>query len=619
MTQTKPEPLAPEDFAAAVNRLVLTRWGAAALVAGLTFLCVHALAIPLPTGPLLGLAAGLAAYNAVFTLLNGWLERAPGLERDQRVRWYRRLVLLQVLLDWVAITAFVHFTGGVTSPAITLFLIHMVIVTALLETRSPYVYPALATASLCLVAALEGSGIIQHHDVLPWGAELHRDLRFVTAPLAFFTIAAFASVHMTNLVVVRLRERDRQVSALLLASQAASSSIEIDQVLDHLVESAVRALSAKAAYLRLLVETGDHVDLAASIGLSARYLDHGITDVAQSQIDREALSGAPVVIADSQTDPRVARKQEAIAEGIASLLAVPVLGRRGPLGVLHVYADKPSFFSPAHVTFALSVAAQGAAAIENALIHEHLQRAERARGQFVRTVTHELRSPIAGTLSLAHAMRDGLVGELQPEQKSMLARMSARLSALAELVNDLLALAASQSAELQESPRQVDLLSSLRYVIEQQAAESQAKDVALHLEAPATPIIVEATDQGLARVFGNVVGNAVKYTRRGGRVEVRAVVEGTSVVVTVVDTGIGIPEKDLPRLFEDFFRASNTRSSEISGTGLGLAIVKRVVTSFRGIVTVRSTIDRGTTFTVTLPLAAAHRSASGVLPDGATA
>ena len=603
MKPTKPEPLAPEDFAAAVNRLVLTRWGAAALVVGLTLLCVHAFAIPLPTVPLLGLAAGLAAYNGIFTLLDGWLERMPGLERDQRVRWYRRLVVSQVSLDWVAITAFVHFTGGVSSPAITLFLIHMVMVTALLQTRSPYVYPALATASLCVVAALEGSGVIPHHDVLPWAPGLHRDLRFVAAPLAFFGIAAFASVHMINLVVVRLRERDRQVSALLLASQAASSSIEIDEVLDRLVASAARALSAKAAHLRLLAETGDHVDLAASIGLSARYLDHGIPDLPQSPIDREALAGAPVVIADVQTDPRVTHKQEAAAEGIASLLAVPVLGRSGPLGVLHVYADTPSCFAPAHVTLALSVAAQGAAAIENALTYEQLQRAEKARGQFVRTVTHELRSPIAGTLSLAQALRDGLVGELHPEQKSMLARMSARLGALAELVNDLLALAASQSPELQEKPRQVDLLSPLRWVLEQQAAEVQAKGLDLRAKTPEIPIVVEATDQGLARVFGNLVSNAVKYTPKGGRVEVRAAVEGTSAVVTIADSGIGIPDRDLPRLFEDFFRASNTRSSEITGTGLGLAIVKRLVGSFRGIVTVKSELGQGTTFTVSLPLA----------------
>jgi two-component system phosphate regulon sensor histidine kinase PhoR len=81
------------------------------------------------------------------------------------------------------------------------------------------------------------------------------------------------------------------------------------------------------------------------------------------------------------------------------------------------------------------------------------------------------------------------------------------------------------------------------------------------------------------------------------------VVEGASAVVTVSDTGIGIPESDLPRLFEDFFRAGNAKRSEITGTGLGLSIVKRLVTSYRGFVTVKSEVGKGTTITVALPLA----------------
>jgi hypothetical protein len=603
MQQPAPEALAPEDFAAAVNRLVHTRWLAAGLLAGLTLLCVHGLDIPLPTLPLLLLAAALAGYNAVLTLLERLLERAVVLPREQRVRWFRRMVVTQVALDWIAITAFVHFTGGVTSPASVLFLIHMLMVTALLERPSPYIYPLLATASLCVVAVLESTGAIAHHDVLLLPEGYHRDPRFIAGPIAFFAIAAFASVHMTNLAVVRLRERDRQISALLLASQATSSSLEIDEVLDHLVESALRALSAKGAVIRLTAETGERVNMAASLGLSRRFLDHGLPDIADSLLDREALAGAPVVVADAQRDARVLRPQEAAAEGIASMLVIPVLGRRGPLGVLHVYSATPGVFAPDHVTFALSVASQGAAAIENALIHEQLQRAEKSRGQFVRTVTHELRSPIAGTVSLARALLDGLVGDLEPEQRAMLGRMNARLTSLGELVNDLLALAASQAPELEQGPRQVDMLSSLRWVIEQQATEAATQGVSVRLEAPASPIIVAATDQGLARIFGNLVGNAVKYTPSGGHVEVRAVVEGTSAVVTIADTGIGIPEKDQPRLFEDFFRAGNTRSSEIAGTGLGLSIVKRLVGSYRGIVSVKSEVGKGTTFTVALPVA----------------
>jgi signal transduction histidine kinase len=603
MSQAKLEPLAPEDFAAAVDRLVLARWLAAGLVAVLTLACVFGFGIPLPTAPLLVLAAALAGYNTLLALIEAVLQRTSVLTSEERVRWFRRLVVAQVGLDWIAITAFIHYTGGVTSPGISLFLIHMLMVTALLERPSPYIYPVLATASLCALATVEGTGSLAHYDVLPLFGGHHRDLLFVSAPIAFFAIAAFTSVHMTRLVIVRLRERDRQVSALLLASQAASSSLEIDEVLDHLVQSAVRALSCRAASIRLLAESGERVNMTASIGLSEHFLNQGQVAIEESQMDREALGGVPVIIAEALGDPRIARPEELATEAIRSLLAVPVLGRQGPLGVLRIYADKPKAFAPAHVAFALSVAAQGAAAIENALIHERLQRAEKSRAQFVRTVTHELRSPIAGSISLARALLDGLVGELHPDQHTMLTRMSARLSSLGELVNDLLALAASQSTDLQEEARQVDLLSSLRWVMEQQAAECAAKGVSTILLAPDTPIIVHATDQGLARIFGNLVGNAIKYTPTGGRVETRAVVEGNSAVVVVADTGMGIPERDLPRLFEDFFRAGNAKRSEITGTGLGLSIVKRLVTSYHGLVTVKSDLGKGTTFTVVLPLA----------------
>jgi len=105
----------------------------------------------------------------------------------------------------------------------------------------------------------------------------------------------------------------------------------------------------------------------------------------------------------------------------------------------------------------------------------------------------------------------------------------------------------------------------------------------------------------LARIFGNLVGNAVKYTPKGGKVEVRVTAEGNCATVAVAEKGLGSPEEDPPRLFQEFFRASNARSSEITCTGLGLAIVKRLVTTYGGVVSVRSAVGKRTTFTVTLP------------------
>jgi signal transduction histidine kinase len=589
-------------LAAAVDRLVLTRWVAASLMVALTLFCVRVLGVPLPETELLVLAGLVVFYNAALAQHADWTEQRFEHEPERQSRRMERILLAQVGLDWVTMLAFLHLTGGISSPAIPLFLIHMLMVTVLLPSPSPYGYVLLATLALGALAVLEFQGVLQHIAVLPLPEALHRDLRYIAAQLAFFAIVAFSTVHLTRLIVARLRERDRQVAAMLRAAQAVSSSLKLDDVLKQLVDSAARALSARAAAIRLIDETGERMAMIASFGLSERYLNKGFVEMSRSQIDREALGGRPVIVGDALSDPRIQYPREVTDEGIRSMLVVPVKGRRGPLGVLRVYGAEPHEFNQDDTDFAMSVAAQGAAAIENAMTYEALQRAEATRSQFVRTVTHELRSPLSGARSVTRVMLDGMAGELPEEQRSLLTRVDARLTFLAELVNDLLALAATQAAELQDKPVTMNLVAAVRRVTDHQAPEGRAKGVDVTLDAPDGSILVRGTDQGLARIFGNLVGNAIKYTPQGGTVSVRIGVEETGGVVTVSDTGIGIPEEDLPNLWKEFYRASNARGSEIQGTGLGLSIVRRLVTGFGGLVSVSSKLGQGTIFTVGLPI-----------------
>lgn len=597
------DPVIPDDLAAAVDRMVLTRWVAALLMVALTLLCVHALAIPLPETELLILAGLVVFYNAALAQHADWAERRFSKEPARQRRRLEQILLAQVALDWVAMLAFLHLTGGVSSPAIPLFLIHMLMVTVLLPGLSPYSYVLWATLALGGLAGLESLGWLRHIQVLPLPESLHRDPRYVAAQLAFFAIVAVSAVLLTRGVVARLRERDRQMEQMLRASQAVSSSLKLDDVLEQLVGSAAKALSARAAAIRLIDETGEKMAMIASFGLSERYLNKGFVEMSRSQIDREALGGKPVIVGDALSDPRIQYPREVVDEGIRSMLVVAVKGRRGPLGVLRIYGAQPGQFNWDDTDFATSVAAQGAAAIENALTYEALQRAEATRTQFVRTVTHELRSPLSGARSVTRVMLDGMAGELPEEQKALLTRVDTRLAFLSDLVNDLLALAAAQSADLQEKPIPMNLVAAVQRVTDHLTAESRAKGVNLVLDAPDAAILVRATDQGLARIFGNLVGNAVKYTPQGGTVTVRVRAEETGAVVTVADTGIGIPEQDLPSLWKEFYRASNARGSEIQGTGLGLSIVRRLVTGFGGLVGVSSKVGEGTTFTVGLPVA----------------
>jgi signal transduction histidine kinase len=327
-------------------------------------------------------------------------------------------------------------------------------------------------------------------------------------------------------------------------------------------------------------------------------------ELSRSALDREAIAGRAIIVHDAPHDPRIQYPKEVAAEGIGSILVLPITGRSRTLGVLRVYAEQPRRFTPADADFVLAIARQGAIAIENAMAHEALQNSEKARALFVRTVTHELRAPVSGAQSLLRVLVRGMAGELTPHQREILDRVEARLGSLMELIADLLALAASKTAELQERPRPMSLQESLQRAVDLASHEAAEKQVYLSYEAPAKEILVRATPDGMGQIFANLVGNAVKYTPPGGRVTVALAREPSCAVITIADTGMGIPAEDLSHLWEEFFRAGNAKRSGIPGTGLGLSIAKRLVETFEGVISVQSTEGKGTTFTVTLPIAA---------------
>jgi signal transduction histidine kinase len=139
--------------------------------------------------------------------------------------------------------------------------------------------------------------------------------------------------------------------------------------------------------------------------------------------------------------------------------------------------------------------------------------------------------------------------------------------------------------------------------------EDRAKEAGVELSRSTDPdATVMGSGRDLALLARNLIDNAIRYTPEGGRVEVRVRVEGDHAVLSVSDTGIGIPQRDLPRIFERFYRVDRARSRETGGTGLGLAIVKHVAENHGGEVTVTSELAAGSTFEVRLPVAGAART-----------
>jgi signal transduction histidine kinase len=375
--------------------------------------------------------------------------------------------------------------------------------------------------------------------------------------------------------------------------------------MEHLARSAALALGVPSASIRLLDESGERLAMTTAYGLSQDYIDKGPVELTHSELDQEALGGTPVIIGEPASDPRIQYPKQVAEEGIRSMLVAPIISGGRPLGVLRVYADESNHFTAEDASFLMAIARQGAAALENALAHDALQKADRTRGQFVRLVTHELRAPAGGAQSLLRTLLRGLAGELNGRQRDIVQRVERRLDSLMELIDDLLALSASKTPELLEDPSRLPLQPILEQVCTRWRPQAEEKNVALNVDLPFETLSVTATEEGLARIFDNLIGNAVKYTPEDGRVDVRVVERPAGAVITVTDTGIGIPEKDITCLWDEFFRASNARKSNIPGTGLGLSIVKQLVELYGGVVGVQSEVGKGTTFKVTLPLSGA--------------
>ena len=600
------EILLPRDLAAASTRLILTRWAAGALVILATLVSPRMLGVVLPAGGLYLTGLAILAYNTVLSVL---ARRAPAADPAVTLARLRRLVVLQVGLDWLCMAVFLHLTGGITSPGIVFLLIHMLMVTILLPGVSSYLYVTLGVGGLLVLALLEASQTLPHFTLLPSLPEsLYRDPLFIISEIVFFSAAAFATVTLASGIMTQLQRRERQISALFQTTRAVSSSLSLSEVLDQLTRNAALALGTTHSSIRLLDETGERLRLVASYGLSPAYQEKGPVEVSQNPLAQEALSGRPALVHEAADDLRLQYARQVLDEGIHSLVVVPIVGRAGPLGILRVYADQPRRFTDADAQFVMAIARQGAVAIENAMAHETLQSAETERAQFVRTVTHELRSPVGGAQTLLRVLLKQMSGELNPTQQDIIHRVETRLDSLMALINDLLALAATTTRGFQDKPEPVALVPEVRGAVEQRAAEAQEKNISLSLTPPQGNPWVRAGHEGLAHILGNLIGNAVKYTPDGGRVTISLETRGASAVISVADTGIGIPEDELPRLWQEFFRASNARKSGIVGTGLGLSIVKRRVEAYGGMISVHSRVGEGTTFSVSLPLIAAPES-----------
>lgn len=231
----------------------------------------------------------------------------------------------------------------------------------------------------------------------------------------------------------------------------------------------------------------------------------------------------------------------------------------------------------------------------------HLRQVEEMRREFVANVSHELRTPLSIFRGYLETLLDDPhqpPGELLRILEIM-ERHSDRLNALVE---DVLSLARLESPGAELDLSEVDLPDLLHAIMRDWEKRFASKQLKSHLNFPGNLPLLPADESRLQEVIYNLLDNAVKYSQPGGTVFLRAEIDGERVRISVADQGVGIPEADLPRIFERFYRADKARSRELGGTGLGLSIVKHIVQLHGGSVEAKSEVGKGTTISVLLPV-----------------
>lgn len=239
-----------------------------------------------------------------------------------------------------------------------------------------------------------------------------------------------------------------------------------------------------------------------------------------------------------------------------------------------------------------------------AVLHDVTQqkRLDDARKEFVANVSHELRTPLTNIKGYTETLIDAGEDIDAETRDRFLDIVYNEADRMTRMVKDLLTLTKLDYDRADDEPGDVDIASVARSVATSMDIEARKQGVTISCLVPADLPHIRGDRDRIQQVVMNIVSNAVKYNQRGGRVDITGGQRGGNIFVTVSDTGLGIPEEDLPRIFERFYRVDKARSREKGGTGLGLAIAKEIIETYGGSISVRSQEGRGTSMTMTFPV-----------------
>jgi hypothetical protein len=439
---------------------------------------------------------------------------------------------------------------------------------------------------------------------------LRREIASLRASLAAEVQRTHDALATLETLVVEEHRAGERMTRLQAVTAGLSSAATPAQVADVVIHQGVMALDAVAGSVALLSEDGATLEMVAAVGYPAPALEpwRRFSVDTQAPMTESVRSGAPVFLESAAAwrarfpgGPRVAEH--------GAWAAIPLLVEGRVLGACGLSFAESRAFPEAERRFMVTLAELCAQALDRARLLEaemraraEAERANLAKDEFLAVLSHELRTPLTAIFGWLRILR------MKPPDAATLDRaltvMERNARAEARLVEDILDVSRIVAQKLRIEIAAVDLAGVVRTSIELVSAAAEAKGVALEVALGAEPLLVRGDEARLHQVVSNVLGNAVKFTPRGGRVRVEASALGGAARVCVSDTGEGISAEFLPYVFDRFTQADAGVTRAHGGLGLGLAIAKHLVEMHEGTIAVESPgRGQGAIFTITLPLA----------------
>jgi signal transduction histidine kinase len=399
---------------------------------------------------------------------------------------------------------------------------------------------------------------------------------------------------------------------LLELSKRMSGILDFNKLVDTLVQGLVRGIPLTHCVLLIYdrptnayVATREETTTETSSGVSAIRADSPIVQWVKR-------TGEVLVKEEVKLNPRIAEyfeTAEAELEEIQASLIVPLKIENNLIGILLVGEKLSAEIFDNHELEVLSVLAnQAAISLGNAALYDELGstnarllEANQLKSQFLASMSHELRTPLNSIIGFSKVLLNRLDGELTDRQEAYLRSVHTSGTHLLRLINGILDFSRIEAGKLDVHPEDLDLHDVVSECIDTSVPLVRGKPLKIEKDVPLDLPPLRADRTKVKQVLLNLLSNAIKFTATG-RVLVRVQPEPDAVHVSVADTGIGIREHDLPRLFEPFHRLSNPLSREAGGTGLGLAISKKFVEMHGGRLWAESRENVGSTFHFTLPL-----------------